>query len=239
MQSASAARAETLLHDLVARLSTEPDLGDFLGWWGGTLEYWIHICAASVARRSGWSARSEVPYVTAAPASTAKTPIKWADGAVVWPDGQAVLLEVKTIPYRSGLGGAVSAIPSDLAALVAADWPATLAHNAGTDRYTDSDWWTRRHEVRSLAGIQIALVHGRGPMPNPDTDVSDGIEKGIDRLHYRYRNAPALPAWTIPLRTALHAPVVRETLTAGGFEAVLYAWVAPVPATSAEHIPIS
>lgn len=68
-------RAQALVHDIAARLSAEADLDDFLGWWGGTPEHWIHICAAAVARRTAWAARSEVPYITAAPAASAKTPV--------------------------------------------------------------------------------------------------------------------------------------------------------------------
>lgn len=213
--------------DLAERLRSEPDLHDFLGWWGGTLEYWIHICTASVARRDAWAARSEVPYVTRAPAASAKTPIKWADGAYLWPDGHAVLLEVKTIPYRGQMGGAVTSIPTDLAALLAADWPATLAHQRGTDRYTDEDWWPARSSVQSLVGLQLAVVHGPEPMPNPDSDLAEGLTRGLGRALYATRKTQE-PAWALPLRQALATPLLREEIGADGFSAVLYAWAGSV-----------
>lgn len=227
--SAARLRAQQLLDEVGTRIAQEPDLDDFLGWWGGTLEYWIHILTAAVARRSAWAARSEIPYVTGAPAASAKTPLKWADGAFIWRDGAAVLLEVKTIPHRGALGEAVTSIPTDLAALVAADWPATLAHQRLTDRYTDGDWWETRGQIRSLVGVQIAVVHGPRPLPDPDDAVSDGISRGLTRALYRHRKDAESPRWADPVRTALQEPAVRRAIDAPTMQAVLYGWIAAIP----------
>lgn len=44
------ARVAKFVERVAGRLAAEPDLDDFLGWSAGTLEYWIHIVAASVGR---------------------------------------------------------------------------------------------------------------------------------------------------------------------------------------------
>ena len=112
--------------EIATRLREEPDLDDFLAWRAGTLEYWIHIVASSVASRQGWASRTEVPYVTAAPNPGTKSNTKWADGAMLF-GNLGVLLEVKTIAARRGIiGPTLRKVPQDFAALAALDWPATL-----------------------------------------------------------------------------------------------------------------
>ena len=97
-------RVAGLAQGIAERLGSEPDLDDFLAWTAGTLEYWIHIVASSVAARHGWASRTEVPYVTAAPNPGTKSNIKWADGAMLL-DDLGVLLEVKTIAAREHVAG--------------------------------------------------------------------------------------------------------------------------------------
>ena len=59
-------------------------------------------------------------------AANAKTNVKWADGAVIWPGGTDALVEVKAIPVLRP--AKLQAVVTDLAALLAVDWPATLQH---------------------------------------------------------------------------------------------------------------
>ncbi len=88
-------RVRDFCEALSARLKQEPDLEHFLRWWGGTLEYWIEIAAAAVGRQFGWTAHSEIPYITDCPSPRSKTNVKWADGVFVCDDGFAALLEKK------------------------------------------------------------------------------------------------------------------------------------------------
>ncbi len=99
-------------------------LDDFLLWNAGALEYWVHVLISSVGHEVGWAARTEIPYITDCPAPTAGSNEKWADGAVVWPDGLAALIEIKTVPMRAVLGATINQVPRDLAALLATDWEA-------------------------------------------------------------------------------------------------------------------
>ena len=123
-------RLADFVGQVVPQCISEPDLDDFFLWWGGTLEYWIHIAASSVGQQARWAARSEIPYITGLPATGAKSNVKWADGAVLWPDGLLVLLEVKSIPMRApALGSSARLIPRDIAALLSADVSGTIVHD--------------------------------------------------------------------------------------------------------------
>jgi hypothetical protein len=120
------AQLATFAQAMIGRCAGDEHVDDFLLWTGGTLEYWVHIAASGVGQAHRWAARSEIPYVTAAPAKSSKTPVKWADGGALFDDGLLALLEVKTIPMRAVLGSSAVHIPGDLAALLCADWPATV-----------------------------------------------------------------------------------------------------------------
>jgi hypothetical protein len=78
----------------------------------------------AVANRNMWAAQGETPLITACPGAKAKTSEKWANGAVIWPDGAGALVEIKAIPASQPRR--IRAVVSDLAALIAVDWPATL-----------------------------------------------------------------------------------------------------------------
>ena len=127
----------------------EPDLEDFLAWRGATLEYWVQMVFSAVAGRSVWSARGETPLITTCPAARARTGRKWADGAVIWPDGAGALVEIKAVPASKPAG--MRALAADLAALAAVDWPATLAL-PGPDAGVDERWWQdRQHRTATSA----------------------------------------------------------------------------------------
>lgn len=230
-------RLERLVTGVVDRCTSEPNLDDFLLWWGGTLEYWIHVVASSVGHQlvgpGGWSARSEIPYITASPALSAKTPVKWADGAVMWDDGLLCLLEVKSIPMRHVLGSSAHHVPTDIAALLSADWSGTLAHERGTDSYTDERWWTRRHDVTRVWGLAIGLIHGRAPLDGAVSAFTNAITSGRATLQNRHRTDP--PGWLADVETACDTPLLTHQVigeddaeAAGAF----YAWAAPVGARS-------
>ena len=232
-RDADRARLYSLVTGVVERCASEPGLNDFLLWWGGTLEYWIHIVASSVGNhlvgQGGWAARSEVPYITAAPALSAKTPVKWADGAVLWDDGLLCLLEVKSIPMRKVLGSSAHHIPTDIAALLSADWPGTVAHERGTDTYTDERWWTRRHDVKRVWGLAIGLVHGLAPLEGAADAFSAALNRGRTTLQNRHR--ADLPGWLANLEAACDAPLISHEpvgTTGGEAAGAFYAWAAPV-----------
>ena len=130
-------RLRSLLGVVAARYWQEPDLEDFLAWRGATLEYWMQMVFAATAGRQAWAAAGEAPLITACPAVTANTRTKWADGAVIWPDGAGALVETKAIPISRP--AKVRDVVADLAALVAVDWPATL-ECPGPDAGVDERW---------------------------------------------------------------------------------------------------
>lgn len=218
---------------MVDRCAAEPGLNDFLLWWGGTLEYWVHVVASSVGNevvgRDGWAARSEIPYITGSPALSAKTPVKWADGAVLWNDGLLCLLEVKSIPMRKALGSSAHHIPSDIAALLSADWPGTVAHERGTDTYTDERWWTRRHDVARVWGLAIGLVHGLAPLEGAAGAFTNAITRGRATVQNRHRANP--PGWLANVEAACDAPLLSHQVVTppeGEAAGAFYAWAAPV-----------
>jgi hypothetical protein len=223
--------AEGFASDFVAaladRFTAEPDLDDFLLWWGGTLEYTFHIIASSIGRRAGWASRSEVPYITACLAPSAKTNVKWADAAVRGPHGCGILLEAKTVPMKETLGAAIEQEPKDLAALAAADWAATLSHARGSDTYTDPQWWTERERLTDPWAVQVALVHGRRPLSGIDERVRAGLDRGLRSLRYRFRNQET--TWVDRVAEALDKPFMRREISGQDAEGVLFAWLTTIP----------
>lgn len=61
----------------------------------------------------------------------------------------------------------------------------------------------RRDGVRRLVGIQIALVHGRSPLPDPDEAIAEGISRGERRMLSRFRNHNVPPSWSSLVKRAL------------------------------------
>jgi hypothetical protein len=97
-ESHEAVLVERFLHDLHTQLQSQENLRDFLLWWGGSLEYWIHIAATTVGSRHGNVIRSEIPYRTRSRPKGAKPAqeelwTKWADGAVLLEGEVGVLIE--------------------------------------------------------------------------------------------------------------------------------------------------
>lgn len=177
----------------------------------------------------GWAARSEIPYITASPALSAKSPVKWADGAVLWDDGLLCLLEVKSIPMRKALGSAAHNIPSDIAALLSADWPATVAQERGTDIYTDEGWWTLRRDVTRVWGLAIGLVHGLAPLEGAAGAFTNAITRGRATVQNRHRANP--PGWLVDVEAACDAPLLSHQVVSpldGDAAGAFYAWAAPI-----------
>ncbi len=218
-------RLRRLFDEIVARCAAEPGLDDFLLWWGGTLEYWVHVVASGVGNHSaGWAARSEIPYVTGVPASSAKTDVKWADGAVLYDDGLLALLEVKSIPMRTVLGSSAQHIPRDLAALASANWGRSVAHERGSDTYTDAGWWDRRGRVTRPWGLAIGIVHGRRPLVRGALDAFGvALIRGKAALHNRHSQDP--PPWLAIVDAALDTPLAGPvTIAAPSSEAAVFGW---------------
>src|SRR6266516_4487614 len=112
---------------------------------------------AAVANRQIWAARGETPLITACPGANAKTNKKWADGALIWPDGVGALVEIKAV--ATGQPRNMQSVVFDLAALIAVGWPATL-EIPGFDTGVDERWWQERHGVVEPWALSIALLHG-------------------------------------------------------------------------------
>jgi hypothetical protein len=205
---------------IAQRLSREPDLDDFLLWNAGTLEYWVHIVASSVGRRLGWSSETEVPYITDCPSPRAKSDTKWADGVCILAGDLGVLLEVKTIPMRQAIGPTITKVPSDFAALVSIDWKRTL--DQSPDKYAGEIWIQRRREMKSVIGLQLALVHGRTPLGDVHTGVDQGIARGLATVTSRDRRQ-AQPSWLSALGKAFSEPPARFELHGSIASGVLYA----------------
>lgn len=214
-------RLRALLDLVAGRCWREPDLEDFLAWRGATLEYWVQMVFAAVAGRGMWSARGETPLITACPAATARTRQKWADGALIWPDGAGALVEIKAVPASKP--ASMRAVAADLAALSAVDWPATLAL-PGPDAGVDERWWQDRHRITELWAVCIALVHGPSPMEDPLAWVPAQLTAGLVSLWARF---PGNPPWVLRTGQALAQPFFQDNWPGKRQAAVMLAWAAP------------
>lgn len=221
----SDARVSELFEAIANRLAEEPDLEHFLSWWGGTLEYWIEIVASVVGKRYGWTAHSEIPYVTGSPSAGSKTNVKWADGIVISDDGWAVILEIKTVPMKAKLGGAIEQVPKDFASLLSIDWPRTISYTPkGIDNYTDPEWWFRRSGVSKLWGLNILLVHGPAPLPAVQNRLDEGLARGVRSLKSRFKDES--PIWLRELDSTIRTPSNRQELMAASSLGLLLGWSA-------------
>jgi hypothetical protein len=218
-------RLRTLLRLVARRCWTEPDLEDFLAWRGATLEYWAQMVFAAVAGRVTWAAQGETPLITACPSSQAKTSEKWADGALIWPDGAGVLVEIKAVPTSQPRS--MRAVVFDLAALVAVDWQATL-ERPGPDAGVDDRWWQDRHGIVEPWALSIALLHGPTPMASPETWAPDQLKAGLANLHLRF---PQKPDWLFRTGQALSRPFFESKWSGEHRSIAMLAWVAPPTAT--------
>lgn len=194
---------------------------DFLAWRGATLEYWLQMVFAAVAGRQTWAAQGETPLVTACPAVRAKTSEKWADGAVIWPDGSGALVEIKAIP--AGKPENMRAVAGDLAALIAVDWPATL-NRPGFDAGVDDRWWADRHRLIQPWALCIALLHGPAAMDAPQVWVPARLQAGLASLRLRF---PDRPSWVIRAEEALARPLFESRWSGERRSAAMLAWAAP------------
>lgn len=216
-------RVAELAQQIAERLGCEPDLDDFLAWTAGTLEYWIHIVASSVAARRGWASRTEVPYVTAAPNPGTKSNIKWADGAMLL-DDLGVLLEVKTIAAREHVvGPTLRKVPQDFAALAALDWTATVGQVP--DQYSGTVWADRRAAMGRVALLQLALIHApQGQLPLGDT-VPTTVRMAATGVCRRLKEQGLTGAADLVDRTFAGEPA-KWRLSGTSHEGHLYAWSA-------------
>jgi hypothetical protein len=214
-------RVRSLLGVVAARCWQEPDLEDFLAWRGATLEYWMQMVFAATAGRQAWAATGETPLITACPAVTAKTKTKWADGAVIWPDGAGALVEIKAIPISRA--AKTRDVVGDLAALLAVDWPATLEF-PGPDAGVDERWWQARHDLRKPWALSIALLHGQTPLPDWQTWVPGHLRAGLAALRNRF---PGDPPWVARTGEALAQPVFTDEWSAERQSAAIVAWASP------------
>lgn len=209
--------------EIATRLREEPDLDDFLAWRAGTLEYWIHIVASSVASRQGWASRTEVPYVTAAPNPGTKSNTKWADGAMLF-GNLGVLLEVKTIAARRGIiGPTLRKVPQDFAALAALDWPATLLQLP--DQYSGVVWADQRRGMARVSLLQLALIHAtKGGLP-PAGSVAAQVRRAATGVDRRLRGQGLLGAADLVTQTFAGEPLI-ESMSGRSHEGELYIWAA-------------
>lgn len=214
-------RVTEFAREIAERLRSGPDLDDFLAWTAGTLEYWVHVVASSVASRRGWASRTEVPYVTAAPNQGTKSNTKWADGAMLFGD-LGVLLEVKTIAARGAVAGpTLRKVPQDFAALAALDWQATLCQSP--DKYSGTVWADQRGAMSRVALLQLALIHApTGQLPPRDAVTAvvrlaaTGVRRRLGEQGFNY-------AADLVERTFAGEPT-KWALSATSHEGELYAW---------------
>jgi hypothetical protein len=214
-------RLRTLLGWVAGRCWREPDIEDFLAWRGATMEYWVQMVFAAVVGRQLWAAQGETPLITNCPAAGAKTRQKWADGAVIWPDGTGALVEIKAVPTSQPEH--LRAVVADLAALVAVDWPATLAV-PGPDVGVDDRWWQDRHRIAGLWAVSIALLHGPPPLEDHEARVPARLKEGLASLQARF---PDYPPWAARTERALAQPLFQSRWSGTHRAAVLLAWAAP------------
>jgi hypothetical protein len=205
-----------------ARCWQEPDLEDFLAWPGATLEYWLRMVFAAVAGRMTWAARGETPLITACPAANAKTNVKWADGALIWPGGTGALVEVKAIPLLRP--AKLQAVATDLAALLAVDWPRPRCSIPGPDAGVDERWWQARHDLTESWALSIALLHGDTPLPDGMAWIAGRPNAGLAALQRRF---PDNPPWTARTMKALAQHIFMDSWSGGQRSVTILAWAAP------------
>jgi hypothetical protein len=213
-------RLRAVLGLVAARCWQEPDLEDFLAWRGASLEFWVQMVFSVIAGRHAWAAVGETPLITAC--ATGKTGEKWADGAVFWPDGAGALVEIKAVPVawpEEKLRAAVG----DLAALIAVDWPATLAF-ARHDRGVDERWWQDRHQFGKPWALSIVLLHGPAPLPHWQIWAPRHLDAGLAALRRRFGGDSL---WVARAAEALTHTVFTEEWSGPRQAAAIVAWVAP------------
>lgn len=120
------------------------------------------------------------------------------------------------------------AVASDLAALAAVNWQATL-ERPGPDAGVDDRWWQDRHGVIEPWALSIALLHGLTPMASPETWVPDQLKAGIANLHRRF---PEQPDWAVRTGQALSQPFFKSKWAGECRSIVMLAWVAPPTASN-------
>jgi hypothetical protein len=136
-----------------------------------------------------------------------------------------VLVEIKAV--RASQPRSMRAVVSDLAALVAVDWQATL-ERAGPDAGVDDRWWQDRHGIVEPWALSIALVHGPMPMASPETWAPDQLKAGLANLHLRF---PEKPDWLFRTGQALSRPFFESKWSGEHRSTAMLAWVAPPTAT--------
>lgn len=216
------ARLRTVLASAAEYCWRDPNLEDFLTWRGATLEYWVQMVFAATAGRQVWAARGETPLITACPNPGAKSNAKWADGALIWPDGAGAVLEVKSIEASQPIRA--RAIALDLAALLATDWPASL-EISGPDRGVDDRWWQDRHQIAELWAVSVALVYGPLPVQDLREWLPAQLHAGLVALRRRF---PQSPPWLIQTEKALAQHLFHSTWSGKQQAATMLAWAAPI-----------
>lgn len=219
------ATAEGFVSELAERLAGEPDLDDFLSWRGGTLEYWLQLVTIGVARRHGWVADTEIPYVTGRPSSRSRSNVKLADVVAHLGDGGGALFEVKTVAVRQGrVGDRIGSLVDDMAALLATDWNATCQHSP--TNHPDPEWWERRLAMSPVDAFQLTLVHGSRPFPDP-RDVYEQVYAGVEgRVSVLGAGGPeeCTQSWLNETARALDEPLAVHEIEGPCSAGVLYAW---------------
>ena len=215
-----AGRLGELVTSVGERCGREPGLDDFLLWRTGTLAHWLRVVVSGAGNAVGWAARTEVPV--------AASPVARADTAVVWVDGLAALVAVRTAPVGAALGRAMEQVPGDLARLLATDWAATAS--GPRDLSTDPGWWRERERVERPWVLHLALVHGDiAAMRDCSAAVRSGITRGLASLEDRA--APERSVRTRRAAACFERPLASVPIEGVSAAAVLLAWAAPIAVT--------
>ncbi len=115
------------------------------------------------------------------------------------------------------------AVVSDLAALVAVDWPATL-EIPGPDAGVDERWWQDRHRIQERWALSIALVHGPMPTAGLDTWMPKHLRAGVADLRRRFpHNARSVQL----TETALAQHFFKSQWTGEHGGAAILGWLVP------------
>jgi hypothetical protein len=123
-------------------------------------------------------------------------------------------------------GPTIKKIPADFAALLAIDWPRSLAQ--APDKYSGTAWVERRQEMRSVVGLQLALIHGDVDLRVIGDAVRKGLQAGVATLAYRYRHSDE-PNWLKRTRgVLLDDDCVQHVIEGERARGVLFAWAAPL-----------